>query len=284
MPGTPQPVGIGPNGLPPFWNAFLQATQGNQMAVNGLASGSSAGWVTDLNGNVTELYGANLNQVVTIAAAHLQAGVQVATGIPNGTAGHAVQSGPAITTITLTKGSASATVGAVTGAGLSAGQVIGAALVNDPTTGTPTPAITPGTTISTVSGTSVTLSQNAAESGTSLYCAAARFVVQQDTGWVPLTLASLWSAASTYYIPSVRLINDRVYFSGGISSGVSTPPSQFTTLPTAFRPAAAIAEITATTDGSVFNVLTVATSGAVSLSAPPTNETFDLDGLSYRLI
>lgn len=267
-----------------FWNAALSAIKGTQRAVNGLASGAPAGWVVDQWGNVTELSGANLNQVVTIGAAYQQAGVRVSTGIASGTAGRAVLSGPAITTVTLTKGSTSATVGAVTGASLAIGQVIGAALVNDPTSGTPTSAITPGTTISNVVGTAVTLSQAAAESGTSLYCAAARFIPQQDTGWVPLTLATNWSAAAGYYPPSVRLISDRGYFSGAISSGVSVPPSQFTTLSSAFRPQSTAALLTATVDGSTFNTLTVATGGAVSLSAPPANETFCLDGLSYRLV
>jgi len=60
VPGTPDPVGVGPNGLPPFWNATIAAIKGTQQAVNGLASGAPAGWVVDQWGNVTELSGANL--------------------------------------------------------------------------------------------------------------------------------------------------------------------------------------------------------------------------------
>lgn len=237
MPGVPDPVGVGQNGLPPFWTAVLGAIKDQQQATNGLAGGAPAGWITDQWGNVTELSGANLAQIVTIGAAHLQAGVLVSTGLPAGTAGRAVFSGPAITTITLTKGSASATVGTVTGASLAKGQVIGAAIISDPSSGTPTSAITPGTTISNVSGTSVTLSQNAAESGSGLYCAAGRFVLQQDSGWVDLSLTSGFGVLLGD-TPAARLISDTVELRGSVinNSAGSWGIAAFVTLPSDLCP------------------------------------------------
>jgi hypothetical protein len=258
-------------------NQTITLAHNHRQQLDAMTSGAQATNVVDQYGNTTQIAATNLNQIVTIGASYGVAGVHVGTGIAPGTAGVAFQSGPAITTITLTKGSASATVGSVSGASLGIGQVIGAG-------SGATPAIPLGTTILNVSGSTVTLSQNAAASGTGLHCAAARFVVLQDSGWEPLTLTSGWSAAANYYTPSVRLISDRAYFSGGIASGGTVPPSQFTTVTTAFQPTADIAIITATVDGAAFNTLTVSTSGAVALSSPPSNETFCLDGLSYRLI
>lgn len=177
MPKTPTPVGRrGPFGA--HWNAILSALQGLQQQVNGLVAGAQQTNVVDQYGNTTVVIG-QLNQTVTIGANFQQAGVQVGTALaapgaftpasPN--AGIAVQQGLKLTTITLTKGSTSATV--ASGAGLVNGMSIGAANVSDPSSGIATPAITPGTTISAGGGTtSLTLSQNAAESGAALYCAA----------------------------------------------------------------------------------------------------------------
>jgi hypothetical protein len=290
VPGTPQPVGRnGPFG--PFWIATFTAIRNTNQQVNALTAGAQATNVTDQYGNTIQVTGPSLNQVVTIGASHGVAGVQVWTGIAAGTAGIAVQSGPATTKINLTKGSYSATLASgVTGAALTVGQVIGAANVSDPSSGVATAALTPGTTITAVSGqtsgSTVTLSLEAAESGSDLACAPARFVVLQDSGFEPLTLTSGWSPTAGYYTPSVRLISDRAYFSGAISSGGTVPPDQFTTLATAFQPTADIAMVIATVDGAAFNTLTIAAapSGAVSLSSPPSNETFCLDSLSYRLI
>lgn len=292
MPGVPAPVGIGPSGMPPFLNAMLQATQGTQAAVNGLAGGAPAGWVVDQNGNVEELSGANLNQIVTIGAAHLQAGVLVSTGIASGTAGRAVQSGPATTTITLTKGSTSATVGTVTGAVLAQGQVIGAALVNDPTTGTPTSAITPGTTIAALSGSTVTLSQGAAESGTGLYCAAARFILQQDTGAVSLvgavaTNVTASTPATGGYTLAVRLQGDIVRFKGNIQvSAGFTAGQTLLTIPSMFYPAENLDVSVSGLLGStpVAFPLQVLTSGIVSAPVALSSGTIlFLDGLTYTL-
>lgn len=173
MPGTPEPTGRGPNGLPPFVWALVQAVRNQGMSISQLVAGATAGVIPDQYGNAVEVAGTNLNQVVTIGASHGQAGVQVATGIASGTAGRVKQSSLHTTTVTLTKGSTSATL-AVSGA--ANGQVIGAANVTDPSSGVATPAITPGTTVSSGGGTtSIVLSQAAAESGTGLFCAACTF-------------------------------------------------------------------------------------------------------------
>ncbi len=291
MPGQPSPVGWN-QGLPPTWNAVFQAIRGLQEGTNGLAGGAPAGWVTDQFGNVTELSGANLNQVVTIGAAYRQAGVLVSTGLPAGTAGRAVFSGPAITTINLTKGSTSATVGTVTGASLAQGQVIGAALVTDATTGTPTPAITPGTTIASVSGSSVTLSQVAAESGTGLYAVAGRFILQQDTGWIALTLATGMTQGGSY-TPSARLRGDIVALKGAVVQGASG--NGFTgiaTLPAVMQPAGAL-----TLSWSFFNngtpsgyvtaplLVSVISTGVLSVAfgSPATGSEYFLDGVTFSI-
>jgi hypothetical protein len=174
MPGTPLPVGR--NGqTPPWWNAVIQSLQALQVQMNNLTSGQQQTVTTDAYGNGILVMG-QLAQTLTIGAAQGQAGVQVQTGLPASgqpNAGLAVQQGLVTTRVTLTRGNAAATV--ASGTGLAVGMVIGAANITDPTSGTATPAITPGTTISAISGTSVTLSQPAAESGTSIYCAACWF-------------------------------------------------------------------------------------------------------------
>jgi hypothetical protein len=278
MPGVPDPVGIGPGGIPPFWNAVLGAIKGQQQATNGLAGGAPAGWVPDQWGNVTELSGANLNQVVTIGAGHLQAGVLVSTGIPSGTAGHAVFSGPAITTITLTQGSISATVGTVTGAALAQGQVIGAALATDPTTGTPTSAITPGTTIASVSGSSVTLSQGAAESGTSLYCAAGQYILQQDTGWVPITIPSGFTGSV-----QGRLQNGTVRLKGSTVDVSAGSPTLLLTVPSFLIPSATRAVVLNVNGNAEAGVVNAPAGTLVTGAGTTTGWTSYFDSVTYPL-
>jgi hypothetical protein len=157
----------------PVWTPVVQALQaGKQKAANLAAAGQQQNFY-DRWYNCVTVGGSNLNQVVTIGAAHLQGGVEVWTGIANGTAGSAVQGSLAIGNpagspaggLTVTKGSTSAVlVGTTSGTFTGGGNVIGAidAGGND--------VLTPGTTY-TISGTAVTLSQVALESGTSLYCA-----------------------------------------------------------------------------------------------------------------
>ena len=171
------PAPVGNNGpINPFWNAIFQKMQHMGMSVGSLVANRGQGNVVDQYGNTTEVAGTNLSQIVTIGAAFQRAGVQVGTGIASGTSGRAYQANLATGTITVTKGSTAATLVSTTHGTFTSGQVIGAADVNDPSSGIATPAITPGTTF-TISGTSVTLSQNAAESGTALYCAACNFTL-----------------------------------------------------------------------------------------------------------
>jgi hypothetical protein len=121
------------------------------------------GAIVDTYGNTLEFAAVNVNQTLTIGATTAQpAGVQVTTGLTG--AGRAEQQGLVTTTISTSHGSTMATV--TNAAGLAIGMMIGAATVNG------TSAIVPGTYISAISGTNVTLSQAAAESGSGLYCAA----------------------------------------------------------------------------------------------------------------
>lgn len=282
MPGTPKPA-LGPPGVPIVFNALGQKLAALGQQAQSTYATQNQGLVLDGYGNVMEIAGSNLQRVVTIGAAYQQPGVEVGTGLTG--AGRAVFSGPAITTINLTAGSANATVGTVTGASLAAGQVIGAADVSDPSSGKATPAITPGTTILSVSGTAVVLSQPAAESGTGLYCAAGRYILLQDTGWVNLSLASGWSLTTGVYLPSVRLVNDTVWLSGAML-GNSSSPAQWTTIPATFRPAETISLTVATTAaGSTFGTISIAPNGAAtqSISLGSLNSTVYLDGLNYRL-
>lgn len=143
-----------------------------QQQVNQLTAGSTQGNLLDGAGNTIEVAGTNLSQTVTIGAAagpSGNAGVMVGTGLTG--AGRAFQQGLVTGRINLTAGSLSATL-TTSPTGWLGGMVIGAADVTDPSSGTATPAIVPGTTISLASGTAITLSQPAAESGTGLYCAA----------------------------------------------------------------------------------------------------------------
>ena len=171
MPGSPAPVGSsGP--LNPWWNSILGALRTGAQNDAALAAGAQQTNEIDQWGNTQVIVG-QLNQVVTIGAAFQQSGVQVGTALPPpgaSSVGVATQQGLATTTIATTKGSTSATVASA--AGLAKGMSIGAANVSDPSSGVATAAITPGTTISGISGTTVTLSQAAAETGSGLYCAA----------------------------------------------------------------------------------------------------------------
>lgn len=281
MAGVPKPV-VDPR-FGPAWTPIIQGQQSQKQQAAALNSGATQGNLLDQWGNTIQVSGSNLNQIVTIGASHGISGVQVGTGIQSGTAGLAVQSGPAITTITLTAGSTAATVGTVTGASLAVGQVIGAANVSDPSSGTPTPALTPGTTIATLSGSSVTLSQPAAESGTALYCAASRFILQQDTGWQLLTLGS--GLTSFSFTPSARLIGDIVHLKGGIDGAWSSGQT-LATLPTAMHPQGGVPEITLNVwTGTAFigQTLNISSAGQMSVLTAQTTGSFNLDGLAFSI-
>lgn len=172
MPGTPSPL-IDPS-MGPHWTAVLAAIQSLQQQVQALTAGATQFTIPDAYGNTMVIVGTNLAQNVTIGASHGQPGVQVATGIAAGTAGLAFQQALATGTITTTQGSTAATLNSTISGTFTSGQVIGAADVSDPRSGVATPAIIPGTTF-TISGTAVTLSQPAAESGTGIFCASASF-------------------------------------------------------------------------------------------------------------
>lgn len=185
MPASPKPIFDARYG---HLTPIAQALQFTQQKVAQQNAGANQGMIVDSNGNCTEVYGANLNQVVTIGSTAAtggpsgKPGVSITTGIAQGVGGRAVvYSGTSLSprtiptgTITLTRGSMSATlVSTLTGTFVN-GLLIGAANVTDPSSGLATPAITPGTTM-TIFGTAITLSAPAVESGTGLYCAAATF-------------------------------------------------------------------------------------------------------------
>ena len=167
MPSNPLPL------VDPRFGRFtpiVQAAQSHDAALAAIVSGMGQQAVKDQYGNTIELSGTNLNQIVIIGAAYKQPGVWVGTvspgtGILNGTAGRAARTGLVIVSggITL-NGTTAATVGS--GTGLAVNMMIGAVDANG------NQAITPGTYIQSISGTSVTLSQAAAKSGAALYCAA----------------------------------------------------------------------------------------------------------------
>ena len=176
MPSTPQPIS-GPLG--PIWTAIFQAAQGQKQKAASLAAQAQQGNVYDQWFNCVQVGGSNLNQVVTIAAAFKQGGVEVWTGIANGTPGTAVQTALAIANpipggthgLTVTQGSLTATlVGTTSGVFSGGGNVIGAIDANGNN------VLTPGTTY-TISGTAVTLSKPALESGTALYAAQCAFSI-----------------------------------------------------------------------------------------------------------
>lgn len=169
MPSTPSPIinpALGKTGTP-----LVQIMRSHGQQLRSQAAQAQQGNVFDAYYNCVQVSGSNLNQVVTIAAAFHQGGVEVSTGIANGTAGTAIQTALAIGTLTVTKGSTSATLThTASGTFSGSGHVIGAIDANG------NDVLTPGTTY-TISGTAVTLSQDALESGTSLYCASCVFSI-----------------------------------------------------------------------------------------------------------
>lgn len=185
MPGTPKPV-IDPR-FGTAWTPIIQNAQTQKQQAAALNSGAQSTNILDAYGNAVFLLG-QLNQVVTEGATFGQAGVLVGTGFPKSGSDPRVNPNAGIIgrkdifwgTATITAGSTScafAADGASPVLSLSdSGSTtqIGAANVSDPSTGTATPAIAPGTYVNTISGTSpnftLTLSQNAQETGSGLYC------------------------------------------------------------------------------------------------------------------
>lgn len=162
MPNYPLPIS-GPLG--PVWTPIFQAAHAQKQKAANLAAAQQQGATYDQWMNTIQVRGSNLNQVVTIGAQHLNGGVEVWTGLSNGTAGTAVQTALAIGTLTVTKNSTAATlVSTASGTFTGGGNVIGVVDASGNN------VLTPGTTY-TISGTAVTLSQVALESGTALYAA-----------------------------------------------------------------------------------------------------------------
>lgn len=168
MPSTPSPL---TGSLGPVWTPILQAAQAQKQKAAHLSAAAQQGNLYDAFYNCVQLGGSNLNQVVTIGAAFKQGGVEVWTGIANGTAGTAVQTALAIGTLTVTKGYTSATLTATTKGSFGGGANVIGAIDSDGND-----VITAGTTF-TISGTNITLSKAATETGTSLYCAACLFSI-----------------------------------------------------------------------------------------------------------
>lgn len=171
MPSTPDPI-IDPL-LGVVWTPIKQGMQRQKRQAASLAAAAQQQNYFDQYYNCVTVAGSNLNQVVTIGASHGHGGVEVWTGIANGTAGSAVQQSLAIGTLTVTKGSTAATLVSTTSGTFSGGgNVIGAIDAS----GNNVLSTMPGTTY-TISGSSVTLSQKALESGTALFCAQCVFSI-----------------------------------------------------------------------------------------------------------
>ena len=192
MPNTPSPFEVARQGR--VGTPIVQAIRGHRQQISAQAAQAQQSGVYDQWMNTVSLSGSNLNQVVTIGALWKCAGVEVGTLLGTASApvaGIAKQQNLVTATytyaganqvfevtagISTTRGSIAATLDsslASAWAGTT-GYTIGALDVTDLTA---PPAITPGTYIHAISGTSVTLSQAAAETGTGLYCAACEFVL-----------------------------------------------------------------------------------------------------------
>jgi hypothetical protein len=157
MPGTPRPV-VDPR-FGPAWTPIVQNAQATKQQAAALA-----------------------DQIIIIGASFMQPGVQVQATLSFCNAGMLGQlAGEPFTyssgLLSVTQGATSATASTNNGfgGGVEGGMVIGAANVSDPSTGIATPAITPGTTVTGVTGSgpwTIGLSEPAAETGTDIYWAA----------------------------------------------------------------------------------------------------------------
>ena len=111
----------------------------------------------------------------------------------------------------------------------------------------------------------------------------------QDTGWLPLTLSSGISAASSGYAPGVRVTGDRVELCGIIenSSGSSiTGGTALFTLPASAVPATYVELSTSYVweSGTALNLFMLDIDNPASgQTALPPNAFVNLNGLSYRL-
>ena len=177
MPGT-QPSVLGNNGVVPRgWAGISNALQ----SASGLASATATQtgqFILDGYQNTPVVIGP-LNQVVTIGAGWISgspvAGVEVFTNIAGFGIGYI--SNFANGTITTTEGSTAATLTSTISGTFANGMVIGATTYEVPPVSdnaAPPNYITPGTTF-TISGTSITLSMDAALSGVGLYVCAATY-------------------------------------------------------------------------------------------------------------
>ena len=276
MPQLPQQID-GPQG--PVWTAVGQSLANQKSKAAALASQAQQMGVQDRWGNMVLLEASNLQQVVTIGASFQQAGVQVSTGLANGQAGSAWQANLATGTITLAEGSTSATLDSTASGVFAVGMTIGA-VVTDATTGVTTSLLTPLTTITAVSGGTLTLSKAAAGSGSGVYAAACNFVVVEPGSWVPLTgFANGFAAASGAYTPAARLVSgDTVQLRGTLvnSAGGNWASASVAELPAACAPMSdvMIGETWEVSAGSSALLIT----GSLSAGAK-----IGLDGLAYTL-
>jgi hypothetical protein len=179
MPGTPRPV-VDPR-FGPAWTPIVQNAQATKQQAAALAGGAQSTNIVDQYGNTVVIMG-QLDQIIIIGASFMQPGVQVQATLSFCNAGMLGQlAGEPFTyssgLLSVTQGATSATASTNNGfgGGVEGGMVIGAANVSDPSTGIATPAITPGTTVTGVTGSgpwTIGLSEPAAETGTDIYWAA----------------------------------------------------------------------------------------------------------------
>lgn len=99
----------------------------------------------------------------------------------------------------------------------------------------------------------------------------------QDTGWVTLSLGTNVSAATGYFSPAGRLIGDRVWLTGGVTTNASfSPGGTLVTLPSTLRPAS-----TVQVNGPA-GVATI-TNAAGAVGGGNSSSTYGLDGMSFRI-
>jgi hypothetical protein len=128
---------------------------------------------------------------------------------------------------------------------------------------------------------------NVAANATSIVTANITSVATQarlgyDTGWVALTLATNVSAQAGYYVPSARLIGDRVWLKGAAvdSAAYGGTPFLFATLPVGLRPSSTIGEGIETSNGPT--LLTITSAGVMSsYTSTGAGNIWYLDDLSF---
>lgn len=169
--------------------AIVQQLQSAAAQAAMLKTSALSGVISDRYGNAIEVWGSNLSTTVTIGATFNTSANTPVNGIAKGpiagvevvpyppatqsvapTAGRAYPQGVTFGMLKTTAGDTVVTMVSTSAGQWAVGQTIGASAVIDPDSDwpdvMPPPTITPGTTVVSVSGSTITLSRVAAASGT----------------------------------------------------------------------------------------------------------------------